>query len=263
MRAFPLVRMRDLAARYQAAILGAAGVAMLLALWEVTAHWSWINPLIVSRPSAIAEAFQRQWSSGELLRHIGVSVTELAVGFVPAVLAGFSLGVAMGLRRDVEYALHPFIWVMYSVPLVAFYPVIIVWLGFGFQTVVAMVFVLSIIPVAVNTLAGIRAVNPLLVRVVRAFGGHPVDVAMKVILPAALPMTLAGMRLAVGRALVGVVLGEMFSANAGLGFLMTYYGARLRIADLFVPLVVLMFLGVTAIQTLRAIEESVAPWIGS
>jgi ABC-type nitrate/sulfonate/bicarbonate transport system permease component len=149
---------------------------------------------------------------------------------------------------------------MASAPLVAFYPLIIVCLGFGFRTVVAVIFALAVIPVAVNTLAGMRSVNPSLVRTVQAFGGGKLDVITKVMLPAAFPLVLAGVRIGVGRGLVGVVLGEMFSANAGLGFLMTYYGARLRTADLFAPLVVLMAGGVAATQAIRLLEHRMARW---
>jgi NitT/TauT family transport system permease protein len=124
---------------------------------------------------------------------------------------------------------------------------------------VALAVVLATLPIAVNTQAGVRAVDPALVRAVRAFGGRRRDEVVKVVLPAALPLVLAGLRIGVGRALVGVVVGEMFSANAGLGFRLTYYGARLRSADVLVPLLGIVVIGVLATQLVRAAEQRLAP----
>ncbi len=251
-------RLRRVYLRYEPVILGGAGLALVIAIWELAARWNWINPILLSSPSQIGKAFERQWVSGELLRALVTSGAEFAVGFGLAVLGGAAIGLAMGLHQDIEYALDPFVWFLYSAPLVAFYPLIIVWLGFGFRTVVAITFLLTVIPVTVNTLAGIRSVDPMLVRVVRGFGGATPSLVTKVVFPAALPLVLAGLRIGVGRALVGVVLGEMFSANVGLGFLMTYYGSRLRTTDLLVPLVVLVLFGVGATQGIRFLEHRVA-----
>ncbi len=262
MTRLPVRWLRPLWVRRDAAFLGGAGLGLLAVTWEIAARGHWINAVILSSPSKIGEAFGRQLTSGELLAALGTSLAEFAIGFGLAVGVGLAVGLAMGLSEAVEYALDPFIWFLSAAPLVAFYPLIIVWLGFGFRTVVAITFALTLIPVAVNTLAGIHAVHPSLVRTVRAFGGRRIDVIRKVVLPASLPLVLAGLRIGVGRGIVGVVLGEMFSANAGLGYLMTYYGARLRTADLFVPIIVLMIFGVAATQAIRLLEQRVAGWRG-
>jgi len=137
---------------------------------------------------------------------------------------------------------------------------IIVWLGFGFATVVAVTFMLSVVAIVVNTMAGVHAVDPQLVRAVRAFGGNKFDVVVKVILPAAVPLILAGMRIGLGRALHGVVLGEMFSSNAGLGFRITFYAAHLRTADVFVPLVILVAIGIVINQLMNSLEGRLRAW---
>jgi NitT/TauT family transport system permease protein len=166
----------------------------------------------------------------------------------------------MGLHRDTEYALDPFVWFLYSTPLVALYPLIVVWFGFGFSTVIAITFMLTVVPLIVNTLAGVRSVEPSLIRAVRAFGGTRTDVVFKAILPASLPLVLAGVRIGLGRALIGVVLGEMFSANAGLGFRMTTYGAHLKTADVFVPLTVFIVIGVVLTQLATLLEHRLQAW---
>jgi NitT/TauT family transport system permease protein len=166
----------------------------------------------------------------------------------------------MGLNRTTEYAFDPFVWFLYSTPLVALYPLIVVWLGFGFSTVIAITFMLTVIPIAVNTFSGVRSVDPSLIAAVRVFGGSKTDVILKAVLPASLPLVLAGFRIGLSRALIGVVLGEMFSSNAGLGFRMTVYAAHLKTADVFVPLVAFVVIGVVTTQLALLLESRLQSW---
>jgi ABC-type nitrate/sulfonate/bicarbonate transport system permease component len=247
-------------ARNSAAILGILGIVLFLALWEGAAQIGLLNPVILSSPSRIAMAFVGQWQSGQFLGDLGVSMAELVIGFVLSAVVGIAIGIAMGLNRTAEYAFDPFVWFLYSTPLVALYPLIVVWLGFGFATVIAITFMLTVIPMAVNTFAGVRSVDPSLVRAVRVFGGSNKDVILKAVLPASLPMVLAGARIGLSRALIGVVLGEMFSSNAGLGFRMTVYAAHLKTADVFVPLVAFVIIGVVTTQLAVLLESRLQSW---
>jgi NitT/TauT family transport system permease protein len=246
--------------RRQQLVLGVIGTLAFLVLWEAAARFDLINPVVVSNPSRIAAAFALQLQSGELMADLEVTMIEFAVGYGLSLVVGIGLGIAMGLSRLTEYAIDPFIWFLYSSPLIAFYPLIIVWLGFGFATVVAITFLLSFVSVVVNTVAGVQGVDPQLVRAVRAFGGGQLDVIRKVILPAAVPLIIAGMRIGLGRALHGVVLGEMFSSNAGLGYRITFYGAHLRTADVFVPLVILVAIGLLINQLGNVVEARLQAW---
>lgn len=248
--------------RYQAAALGVIGLAGLLATWEVLARTGLIDPIVLASPARVLAALGRQWGSGELLADLAVSLGEFAAAFMTAAAVGVTLGLAMGLSRDAEAALEPFVWFLYAAPLVAFQPLLVVWLGFGFRTVVALAFLLAVIPIAVSTLAGVRSVDPVLRRAVRGFGGGPGAEVVKVVLPAAFPLVLAGLRLGVGRVLVGVVAGEMFSANAGLGFRMTYHGARLRTAEVLASLVLVVGVGVLMTQAIRLAEHRLDRWRG-
>lgn len=241
-------------------VLGLVGTAAFLLLWEYAARMGLLNPVVVSNPSRIAVAFVEQWQAGDLLGDLRVSVVEFVVGFGLSLIVGIALGIAMGLSRITEYAVDPFIWFLYASPLIAFYPLIIVWLGFGFTTVVAVTFLLSLVSIVVNTMAGVQSVDPQLVRAVRAFGGKRHDVVIKVVLPAAVPLILAGVRIGLGRALHGVVLGEMFSSNAGLGYRISYYAAHLRTADVFVPLVILVVVGILLNQVSRTCEAKLQAW---
>ena len=241
-------------------ILGTLGVVLFLAGWELAALHGWLNPVILSSPSRIAAAFAAQAASGQFFRDLSVSLLELVIGFGLSIVFGFALGLAMGLNRTVEYAFDPFVWFLYSTPLVALYPLLVVWLGFGFTTVVAITFLLTVVTIVVNTMAGVRSVDPTIVRAVRAFGGKPLDVVRLAIVPASLPLVMGGIRIGLSRALIGVVLGEMFSSNAGLGFRMTVYGARLQAADVFVPLMAFVVIGLILNQCALALEARFQRW---
>lgn len=229
-------------------------------MWQISADQRWINPVVIASPTRIAVAFYQQWTSGQFLRDLIVSLLELATGFGASIIVGVMTGIFMGLNRDVEYVLDPFIWFLYSTPLIALYPLIVVWLGFGFATVVAVTFFLTFTAIVVNTLAGVRSVDPTLVSVIRVFGGNQRDVIFKVVLPASIPLVMAGIRIGLSRALIGVVLGEMFGASAGLGFRMTFYGEQLRTADVFVPLVAFMFIGIVLTQLATSAEAWLQTW---
>jgi len=250
--------MRD--PRREEIVLGIIGTLALLVVWELAARLDLINPVVVSNPSRIAAAFAAQLQAGEIFADLGVSLVEFAVGFGLSLAVGITLGIAMGLNRLTEYAVDPFVWFLYSSPLIAFYPLIVVWLGFGFATVVAITFLLSFVSIVVNTVAGVQGVDAQLVRAVRAFGGTRLDVVRKAILPAAVPMIIAGMRIGLGRALHGVVLGEMFSSNAGLGYRITFYAAHLRTADVFVPLTILVVIGLLLNALGNALEARLQAW---
>lgn len=198
--------------------------------------------------------------SGELARNIAVSLGEFFVGFGAAAVAGVVLGLAAGRVRTLEYILDPFLWFLYSAPLIAFYPIFVIWLGLGTPTVIAITFLLAVTPITANTLSGIKGVSPGLIRAARSFGAGERDLLWKVVLPASLPMVIAGLRLGIGRALTGVVVAELFGATAGLGFSIAYYGGLLKTTNMLASLVVIVILGVVCTQALSAVEARFSSW---
>ena len=198
--------------------------------------------------------------SGELYHNLSVSLREFGAGFGAAIVVGLSLGIVAGWFRTVEYALDPFIWFIYSAPLIAFYPLFVLWLGLGTHTVIAISFLLSVTPIAVNTLTGIRNVSQTLLLAARSFGARPHDVLWKVALPASVPMMVAGLRLGVGRALTGVVIAELFVPSGGLGSSIAYNGGLLKTTNMLASLMVIVVLGVMCTQGLSAIEARFDSW---
>lgn len=246
--------------RHEPLVLGLIGSLGFLALWQAAASAGWINPAILSDPLRIAHAFVAQLASGQLIADAEVSATEFAIAFAASLVLGIALGLAMGVSCTLEYTLDPFMWFLYSSPLIVVYPLIVVWLGFGFRTVVMIAFLLTVVSIVVNTVAGVRGVDPALVQAVRVFGGNRWDVVRLAVLPSAAPMILAGVRIGLSRTLHGAVLGEMFGSNAGLGFRMTVYGEKIQTSDVFVPLVIFVVIGVCATAVTRAFERRLQSW---
>jgi NitT/TauT family transport system permease protein len=246
--------------RYEAIFLGILGLMAIFSLWEIAARFHWMDPVLISSPSRVVLALTRWAASGKLFQDVGTSLWELAFAFIAAGIIGIPLGVIMAWNRPTEYALDPFIWGLYSIPLIAFWPLFIIWFGMGSRAIIALAFLISVVQVIVNTVTGVKGIDPLLIRCARSFKASPMDLFFKFILPGALPMILAGLRLAVIRALIGVIVGELFSSNAGLGYHISFSGARLLFDDVFAGLLVLVVVGVGATQFIRAVENRFARW---
>ena len=241
-------------------LLGIVSFSVILLAWESVVRLGWVNPFFVSQPAAIAASLSRAAQSGELWHNIGVSFREFVIGYGLSVVIGILAGALAGRFRTVEYALDPFLWFLNSAPLIAFYPIFVLWFGLGTPTVIALTFLLSVPQIATSTLNGIHNVDPGLIRAARSFGAIEADLFRKVILPASVPTMMAGLRLGIGRALMGVVVGELFGATAGLGFSISYYGALLKTTDMIASLVVIVALGVLCTQGLSALEARFDSW---
>lgn len=241
-------------------VLGIASFAVILLVWESVVRLGWVNPFFVSQPSAVAASLSRAARSGELGHNLAVSFREFAIGYGLSVIVGILAGALAGRFRTVEYALDPFLWFLYSAPLIAFYPIFVLWFGLGVPTVIALTFLLSVPQIAASTLNGIQNINPALIRAARSLGAAEGDLLWKVVLPASVPVIVAGLRLGIGRALMGVVVGELFGATAGLGYSISYYGALLKTTDMIASLVVIVVLGVLCTQGLSALEARFDSW---
>jgi NitT/TauT family transport system permease protein len=240
--------------------LGVLSFAAIFAGWELAVRAGWLNPFFTSQPTAIAAALVRSARSGELWQTVRVTLAEFAAGFGAAIAVGLLVGVAAGRWRPIEYAVDPFIWFAYSAPLIAFYPLFVLWLGLGTRTVVAISFLLSVTPIAVNTTSGIRQVNVSLILAARSFGASERDLLWKVVLPASVPMIVAGLRLGVGRALTGVVVAELFVPSGGIGSSIAYNAGLLRTTNMLAALMAIVVLGVICTQGLSAIEARFDAW---
>ena len=235
-----------------------SSVVLFVVLWEVLGRH--VNPLFLSYPSAIARAFVQLVLSGELLRQAAGSLWVYAVGLVAALVVGIVIGLLMGRYRLAEYLLDPYVYALDATPRVALIPLILLWFGLGAPAKFAIVFLSGIFPVLMNTFSGVRTVSASLVDIGRAYGARESQIFAKVIAPAAFPFIMAGVRLAVGRGLIGIITAEMFTAVTGIGALLIRYSSAFATDKLFVPIILLAVLGVILTDAVARMQRRLAPW---
>jgi len=246
---------------YRRPILGFASVAAVIVIWDMAlTFFIPLNPFFFTKPSLIATAFKEQVIDGALWGDLAVSSRAFLWGWSFAVILGIPIGAFMGWRRRVEYALDPFLTALYASPLVALAPLIIVVFGVGLFAKSVLVFVLSIFPFIFNTFAGVKSTDRLLINVVRSFGGKEKDLYFKVIFPSTLPYIVAGARIAIGRGLVGIIVGEFYAASEGIGFAISSFGDTYRLPEMFAGIFVLMIAAVVLTEGMRKFEAIIAPW---
>jgi NitT/TauT family transport system permease protein len=171
-----------------------------------------------------------------------------------------TIGAVMGWRARVGYALDPLMTVLYASPLIALAPLVVVFLGVGVTGKAIIIFVLAVFPFVFNAYAGVRSVDPLLINVVRSMGGTEWDLYTKVIVPGVLPYIVAGARIAVGRGLIGVLVGEFFAASEGIGYAIARFGDLFALDRMFACIVTVMVIAVALTEAVRWAERAAFPW---
>jgi NitT/TauT family transport system permease protein len=241
-------------------LLGGVALAVVGLAWEGVARLGWVPALFLPAPTAVlAEAARMAWS-GELWRHLGVSLVRVGLGLGLGAAVGTALGLLLGSSRVLWAIGNPVIAATYPIPKIALLPLMILWLGIGETPKVAMIALGVFFPVVINAYAGVRGTDPLMVKAARSLGASRGQVILKVVLPSALPTILAGYRLGAGIALLLVVSAEMINATAGIGFLILHSGDLMLTGKLMVGLVTLSLLGLASTWGLRALEAWLAPW---
>jgi len=248
------------AARYRKLLLGGLAVAVFFAAWQAIFLIVPFNPLFMSKPSLIATGYVDLIESGDLFHDLAVSSVPFFCGLIAAVIVGVPLGIVMGWRVRVGYALDPLMTIFYASPLVALAPLLVIFFGVGVWGKTIIVFSLSVFPFIFNACAGVRAVDRLLINVVRSLGGGEWDLYRKVIFPSVLPYIVAAARLAVGRALIGVLVGEFFAASEGIGFAISRFGDIFAIDRMFGCILTVMMIAVVLTEGIRWAERAAFPW---
>jgi len=239
---------------------GAASILSVIILWEVAARTIVNNPLFFAPLSAVANRAVELWRTSELQTHMWTSVQEFLLGFVLASALGIIAGVLMASSATLRDFFDPWISMLYSTPIIALGPLFILWFGIGMSSKVAVIFLVVVFPVLINTFAGLTTTDLNLIEAARSFGASTTQIFTKVRFPAALPFITTGLRLGVARGLVGVVVAELFGAKSGLGFLILISAQTFDTAGLFVGVIILAFSGVVAVEVLKWIERRLAPW---
>jgi ABC-type nitrate/sulfonate/bicarbonate transport system permease component len=235
-----------------------ASVATFLVIWEF--HGRRMDPIFMAPPSAIFRAAIELIGSGALEKGMIQSLWPFSVGMVLTIVIGIAVGIAIAQWRIVEYILDPFINALYAVPRIALVPLIILWAGLGFAGKVTILVSVAVFPIIVNTYSGIRDVRGSMLEIGRAYGATEWQIFFKIILPAALPFIMAGVRLSVGLAIIGIIVAEFFTAISGLGGMIVEYANVFATAKLFVPIIVIALVGVVLTEIIMWIERRLSRW---
>ena len=231
-----------------------------LLLWEAASRFAVDNSLFLAAPSQIVVAIFRLAGNGQLARHIEISALEFALGYVIASLLGIVLGLVMAESARGKDILQPWISGLYATPTIALGPLFLLWLGIGIWSKVLVVITLVVFPVAINTEAGLRTTSERLIEMLRSFGATRRQIFVKLSLPSAAPFVLAGLKLGIGRGLIGVVVAELFGSRAGLGQLISQSADSFNMPNLFAAVIILATAGIAMTAGFSWLEKRLVPW---
>ena len=233
-------------------------IALILVVWQLVAPY--ISPIFFTSPSSIALAFYETTVNGELPYFLGQSLEVMVYGLLSAIAVGIPLGIAMARIRWLDWALDLPINALYAMPLVAVVPLLVLWFGIYLKAKIIVVFLFAIFPVLINTYQGVRECDKNMLEVAHSFRSSELRTWQDVLLPFALPYIIAGVRLAIGRGLIGMIIAEFYTTISGLGFMITKYANIFAMDKTFVPVIVLMVLGVSLTSLLKWVGRRIAPW---
>jgi ABC-type nitrate/sulfonate/bicarbonate transport system permease component len=235
-----------------------ASVAVFFVIWEY--YGRRMDPIFMAPPSAIFDAALQLIHRGALRKALVQTLWPFSVGMALTVIVGTLLGIVIAQWRILEYILDPFINALYAIPRIALVPLIILWAGLEFTGKVTILVSVAIFPITVNTYAGIRDVRGSMLEIGRAYGATEWQIFSKIVMPAAVPFIMAGIRLAVGLAIIGIIVAEFFTAISGLGGMIVEYANVFATAKLFVPIIVIALVGVVLTELVMWLERRMSRW---
>jgi ABC-type nitrate/sulfonate/bicarbonate transport system permease component len=262
---------RNVYLAHERAILVIAAVILFLVAWEGFARGWWaaaldpllgasaerlkLKPIFVSSPTLVAQAaFRMFFVTGEIWHDLASSGLSYTLGLALATVVGVPLGLAAGWYRRLGYAIKPVLSALNATPQVAFLPLIAVWVGTGLSARILIIFLLAVLPIAINAHAAVRTSDPRLIKVALSFGASDWRLFRNIILPGSLPFLLAGLRLAIGRGMIGIVVGEVFGSAAGIGAMISQAGSRFQTDKVFVGVLVIIAVGMGMVEIVQHIE---------
>jgi NitT/TauT family transport system permease protein len=251
---------RSFYAQHETTIIGTISVVAFLFFWEYAVTQKWVNALFTSSPLRIINAGAAMVKEGTIWQDLATSGLEFGLGFGLATVIGVPLGILMGWYRRFNAVLEPFVNALYATPRIALLPLIVIWFGIDLGSKVAIVFLSTVFPILVNTMVGIRTVDRDFVKVARSFGASDRQLFMTVALPSSVPFLLTGLRLGLGHALIGIVVGEMYGATSGIGYMMAVAGSTFQTDRVMVGIIIIAASGMIMTQMLKMIEMRFEKW---
>lgn len=274
-------------ARYEPLFIGGLTVTMFLGIWQLVASLQLMPSLflpgpmdiidayrvlggfgkasayLATNPSDIVGYFRVLFTQGTIWNDIWVSGQEVFYGYGLAIIVGLPLGLLMGWYKHLKYALDPFVSFFYSAPRIALVPLMVIWFGIGIWSKIAVIFLGAFFPIVINTMTGVQNLDSSLIKAARSFGASDAQIFRTLALPGSVPFILAGLRLGVGHALIGVVAGELVAAQAGVGLMMAKAGATFQTSKVFAGLIIIAGTGTLINLVLQRIERRFQAWKSS
>lgn len=233
-------------------------ILSLAILWEAVGRA--MDSSLIPPLTQIGAAWWKLLSSGKLLANLSMSLTTLAIGFCLAAFIGVVLGLLMGRFRAIEHFLDLYVNALMSAPTTAFVPVLILWFGLGMESRIAVVFLFAIFVIIINTMTGVKQVDTVLMEMARSFGAREREIFFKIMLPAALPAIMAGLRLGMGRAVKGMVTAEMLLTLTGIGAMIMQYGSSFATDSLFAVILTILMVALVAMKAVHWIDRRLTGW---
>jgi ABC-type nitrate/sulfonate/bicarbonate transport system permease component len=246
--------------RHEKKILGTITVLLFLAVWEMAAAMRLVNPMFLSSPTRVWRAAVELAETGELWMHMKVSGIEFLVGYFIAAVLGIPIGICLGWYRRFNFAFDPFVNALYAAPRVAFLPLIVIWLGIGFTSKLALVILSGIFPILMNSRDAVKTTPHSLLEAAESFQASQWQIFKTIVLPSAVPFIIAGLRLGAGRALIGVFVAELYVAQAGVGYMITQAGATFKTDIVLVGVIIFSLTGMITLELLSQLEKRFDKW---
>ncbi|WP_233837694.1 ABC transporter permease [Paraburkholderia sp. ZP32-5] len=241
-------------------IIGAGSVITFLIVWEAAYRFAWVNPTFISAPSQVFLAGIKTFASADFHTDVQTSALEFIIGYVMAIGIGVPLGLLTGSSKRISYLVSPFIHILNIVPRITLLPVIIIWFGIGIWSKVLVVFLGALIPILISTYAGVKTSEERFMKVARSFNASPSRTFITIVLPGTVPFIFTGMKYGTGRALLGVIVGELYAATAGIGYFIAAAGNSLETDKMLVGVTVVVAVGLIALEILNRVEKRFDRW---
>jgi NitT/TauT family transport system permease protein len=249
--------MRILHERY---LIGGGTLIALLLIWEFVERSGLVDPMFISSPTLVAQAGAALMTDPDFWRDMKVSGSEFAYGYLAAALVGIPLGLAMGASRRVSYVFSPFIDTLNAVPRVTLLPIIIIWCGIGIWSKVVVVFLGAVIPIVISAFSGVKTNEARFLAMARSFTASRFKIFSSIILPGTVPFIFTGLKYGAGRALLGVVVGELYAATAGLGHMIADAGNTFQTDVVFFGVLIFTATGLIVVALLNRLERRFERW---
>ncbi len=246
--------------RQKSNLIGLISVAVFLGAWQWASDTGAINPLFCSSPTRIWKELGTLISTHQLWPNIWVSAQEFGWGFLLAIVVAIPMGILIGWYRPIESIFNPFVTFLNAVPKVALLPLLIIWVGIGIDLKIAVVFLGALIAILINTITGIKSLDPQLLTMARSFGASDTKIFRTIALPGSVPYILSGIRVGLGHALTGVVVGELYASTTGVGHLIAVAGNTFQTDLVFAGVVIIAIFGLVATAILTRLELHFQSW---